>query len=76
MSEFDPALPHVPTASERLRNLYRSGDEETTAPDNGEAFSGLVKRRRAERPEDRKPLPGAGDVGPDGARTISERKDN
>lgn len=35
--------PHVPTPSERLSALYRSGDESgLTPPDNGEVFSGLM----------------------------------
>lgn len=34
--------PHVPTPSERLSLLYRTGDESgLTDPDNGEVFSGL-----------------------------------
>jgi hypothetical protein len=47
--------PHVPTPSERLSLLYRTGDESgTTDPDSGEVFSGLVSeatqtaRRQAE----------------------------
>lgn len=34
--------PHVPTPSERLSLLYRTGDESgLTDPDGGEVFSGL-----------------------------------
>ena len=34
--------PHVPTESERLSLLYRTGDESgLTDPDNGEVWSGL-----------------------------------
>lgn len=34
--------PHVPTPSERLSLLYRTGDESgLTDPDNGEVFSGI-----------------------------------
>jgi hypothetical protein len=35
--------PHIPTASERLRLIYRTGDMSgLTLPDGGEAFSGLL----------------------------------
>lgn len=47
--------PHVPTASERLMLLYRTGDvDPSKMPDGGEAFAGLVpydvqlRRRTAE----------------------------
>lgn len=34
-------------ATERLRNLYRTGDESgMEPPDNGEAFQGLLPERR------------------------------
>jgi hypothetical protein len=44
--------PHVPTPSERLSLLYRTGDESgLTDPDAGEVFSGLrtAKTQRAIR---------------------------
>jgi len=47
--------PHIPTPSERLSLLYRTGDESgSTDPDNGEVWNGLVSeqtqtaRRQAE----------------------------
>jgi hypothetical protein len=39
-----PPLPHEPTASERLQNLYRTGSEDGDLPyDDGEAFRGEIK---------------------------------
>lgn len=43
-SEYDgPRRRRGETASERLQNLYRTGDEEgTTKPDDGSTFQGLL----------------------------------
>lgn len=40
---------HEPTASEKLRLTYLTGQDEdsTKAPDNGEAFSGLLPAKEA-----------------------------
>jgi hypothetical protein len=77
MSEYEPSrvvsgLPF--TASGRLHNLYRSGDEEGTAPDSGEAFSGLARfpRKVGRRLGAHDPLPGGENLGPDAARVISQ----
>lgn len=36
------------TGADRLRNLYRSGDESgETPPDKGETFSGLLPKKRS-----------------------------
>jgi hypothetical protein len=63
MSEYDPDVPHTPTTSERLSLLYRTGDESgRSAPDNGEAFSGLVKRKAQRLLEHRDLKPDAGQM--------------
>ncbi len=47
-----PKRPAV-DAAERLRNLYRSGDESgRTKDDNGETFAGIRRKKRHEEPDE------------------------